>query len=60
MKALRIINLINFLLGLAVAIFYAYPKCKDVFICLFFFLGMVYFLKLFVEQIALNYGKSIK
>lgn len=60
MKAYIIINLINFLLSLSVTIFYVYPKSNSLFICLFFFMGMVYFLKLLVEQILKEYGKSVK
>lgn len=60
MKAYIIINLINFLLSLLVTIFYVYQKSNSLFICLFFFMGMVYFLKLLAEQILKEYGKSIK
>lgn len=60
MKAFIIINLINFLLSLSVTIFYVYPKCANIFICLFFLLGLVYFTKLLIEQILKQYGKSIK
>jgi len=60
MKAFIIINLINLLLSLSVTVFYTYPKINNVFICLFFFLGLTYFLKLFVEQLLKNYGKPTK
>lgn len=60
MKRYIIINLINFLLSLLVTIFYVYQKSNSLFICLFFFMGMVYFNKLLVEQILKEYGKSIK
>ena len=59
MKAFIIVNLINFLLSLSVTIFYVYPKC-DLFICTFFLLGLVYFMKLLIEQAFKNYGKSVK
>ena len=60
MKAFIIINLINFLLSLSVTIFYVYQKSDSLFICLFFFMGLVYFNKLLIEQIAKQYGKSVK
>lgn len=60
MKAFIIVNAINFLLSLLVTIFYVYQKSNSLFICLFFFMGMVYFNKLLVEQILKEYGKSIK
>lgn len=60
MKAWIFVNLINLLASLSVTIFYVYPQSKSLFICLFFFMGMVYFLKLLIEQIAKNYGKSVK
>lgn len=60
MKAYIIINLINFLLSLSVTIFYVYQKSDSLFICIFFFLGMTYTLKLLIEQIAKQYGKSVK
>ena len=60
MKAYIVINLINFLLSLSVTIFYVYQKSNSLFICLFFFMGMVYFNKLLVEQILKEYGKSVK
>lgn len=59
MKAFVIINLINLLLSLSVTIFYVYPK-GDIFICVFFFAGILYFLKKLWDQILLSYGKSIK
>ena len=60
MKAWILVNLINLLLSLSVTIFYVYPKSDSLFICLFFFLGMTYTLKLLIEQIAKQYGKSVK
>ena len=60
MKAFIIVNLINFLLSLSVTIFYVYQKSDSLFICIFFFLGMTYTFKLLIEQIAKQYGKSIK
>ena len=60
MKAFIIVNLINFLLSLSVTIFYVYQKSDSLFICLFFFMGLVYFNKLLIEQIAKQYGKSVK
>jgi hypothetical protein len=60
MKAWILVNLFNLLLSLSVTIFYVYEKSNSLFICLFFFMGLVYFLKLLIEQIAKNYGKSIK
>lgn len=57
MKAFIIVNLINFLLSLSVTIFYVYTKSDSLFICLFFFMGLVYFNKLLIEQIAKQYGK---
>ncbi len=60
MKAFIIVNLINFLLSLSVTIFYVYQKSNSLFICLFFFMGLVYFNKLLIEQIAKQYGKSVK
>lgn len=60
MKAFIIVNLINFLLSLSVTIFYVYGKSDSLFICLFFFMGLVYFNKLLIEQIAKQYGKSVK
>lgn len=60
MKAFIIINLINFLLSLSVTVFYVYSKCDSLFICMFFFMGMTYFLKLLIEQIFKEYGKSVK
>lgn len=59
MKAWILVNLINFLLSLSVTIFYVYPK-SNLFICLFFFMGLVYFNKLLIEQILKQYGKSVK
>ena len=59
MKAFIIVNLINFLLSLSVTIFYVYPKC-NLFICVFFLLGLVYFTKLLIEQAFRYYVKSIK
>jgi hypothetical protein len=60
MKAFIIINLINFLLSLSVTIFYVYKKADSLFICTFFFLGLLYFNKLLIEQAFITYGKSIK
>lgn len=60
MKAFIIINLINFLLSLSVTIFYVYKKVDNLFICTFFLLGLVYFIKLLIEQAFKQYGKSIK
>ena len=60
MKTWILVNLINFLLSLSVTIFYVYQKSNSLFICLFFFMGLVYFNKLLVEQISKEYGKSIK
>ena len=60
MKAWILVNLINFLLSLSVTIFYVYLKSDSLFICLFFFMGIVYFNKLLIEQIAKQYGKSTK
>jgi hypothetical protein len=60
MKAWILVNLINFLLSLSVTIFYVYPKSDSLFICLFFFMGLVYFNKLLIEQILKQYGKSVK
>ena len=60
MKAWILVNAINFLLSLSVTIFYVYQKSDSLFICIFFFLGMTYTLKLLIEQIAKQYGKSIK
>ena len=60
MKAWILVNAINFLLSLSVTIFYVYQKSDSLFICLFFFMGIVYFNKLLIEQIAKQYGKSVK
>lgn len=60
MKAFIIINLFNFLLSLSVTILYVYKKVDNLFICLFFLLGLVYFIKLLIEQVFTSYGKSIK
>ncbi len=60
MKAWILVNLINFLLSLSVTIFYVYQKSNSLFICLFFFMGLVYFNKLLIEQILKQYGKSVK
>ena len=60
MKAWILVNAINLLLSLSVTIFYVYPKSNSLFICLFFFMGLVYFNKLLIEQIAKQYGKSVK
>ena len=60
MKAWILVNAINFLLSLSVTIFYVYQKSDSLFICLFFFMGLVYFNKLLIEQIAKQYGKSVK
>lgn len=60
MKAWILVNAINLLLSLSVTIFYVYPKSNSLFICIFFFLGMTYTLKLLIEQIAKQYGKSVK
>ena len=55
MKAWILVNAINFLLSLSVTIFYVYQKSDSLFICLFFLLGLVYFMKLLIEQILKQY-----
>lgn len=60
MKKWLLVNALNFICSLSVAIFYAYPQSNSLFVTLFFFMGLVYFNKLLIEQIAKEYGKSVK